>query len=209
MERLKGCQADRRDQVESSMIRPSIVVCFAIILWLCPCSLLAQRTGGRVGRGGAGSPAGGPADSQEMKDFKRGVAVQADELQVSQFQLLAKDTEIARNQARELIQQPGMTRDQATRLASAVEKVRGESQDFLTGLSEPQRSGLKVWRKNVEKADSDVGRNWKALNQDLERAKIDAKQMADETEKLAKALTKFATEQLNLGREMGIQSPPE
>ena len=191
------------------MSQRSIVVAFVIVLAGCPCSLLAQRGGGRGGRGSTGGGAsGGPAETQEMKDFKLGAAVQANERQVALFQALAKDAEVARSQAGELVRLGKTTPDQFTILGAAIETARDESKNFLSSLSEQQKSGLKGFRKNVEKADSDVGKNWEALNQQFGRTNKGDQQIAAEMAKLEKALAKFVTEQWDLGDKMGIQPPP-
>jgi hypothetical protein len=187
---------------------------FAIvtILLLCPVSLLAQRAGGggRGGRGGSGNgPKPAPAESEEMKDFKKAISVQANEQQVSWFLALTKDTRAARNRAEDLAQHPATAKDQAATLAAAVEKARSESRDFLANLNDAQKAGLKALRKNVEKAESEVGKSWKTLNQDLGRSKVEDRRMTEETEKLEKALAKFETEQLSLGGKMGIQPQSE
>lgn len=189
------------------MNQRSIVVAFVIVLVLCPCSLLAQRGGGRGGRGSTGGASGSPSETQEMKDFKLGAAVQANERQVALFQALAKDAEVARSQAGELVRLGKMTPDQFTILGAAIETARDESKNFLSSLSEQQKSGLKASRKNVEKAGSDVGKNWDALNQQFERTNKNDQQIAAEMTKLEKALAKFVTEQWDLADKMGIQNP--
>lgn len=192
--------------------RKAALFTIATILLLCPFSLLAQRAGGggRGGRGGSGSgPKPLPAESEEMKDFKNAIAMQANEQQVSWFLALTKDTRFARNKAEDLTQHPATAKDQAATLAVAVEKARSESRDFLENLNDAQKTGLKPLRKNLEKAESEVGKSWKALNQDLGRSKIEDRRVTEETEKLEKALAKFETEQLSLGGKMGIQPPSE
>lgn len=191
------------------MTRRTMIVALIIALGLCPGSLLAQRGGGRGGRGGSSAGASGiPADTEEMKDFKHGAAVQANERQIALFQELAKDTEIAKGQAAEFARQGKMTPDRLNTLDGSIGTAREESNHFLASLSDVQRSGLKAARKNVEKADSDLGQRWKALNQQLERTKTNDQQIATEMEKVEKALAKFVTEQWALADQMGIQSPP-
>lgn len=191
------------------MTRRTTLVALIIALGLCPGSLLAQRGGGRGGRGGSsGGASGVPADSEEMKDFKRGAAVQANERQIALFQELAKDAEMAKSQAAEFARQGKMTPDQLNTLDGVIGTARDESNHFLASLSDVQRAGLKASRKNVEKADSDLGKRWEALNQQLERTKPNDQQIAAEMEKLEKALARFVTEQWALGNQMGIQLPP-
>jgi hypothetical protein len=114
----------------------------------------------------------------------------------------------ARDKAGDLAQHPERARDQAGLLAYVVEHARDDSQEFLKGFSDTQKSGLKAWKKKVEKASSEVGKRWKALNHDIAQRKVADKQMAADAEKLESALTKFDTEQWNLGKKMGIQPPP-
>jgi hypothetical protein len=53
--------------------------------------------------------------------------------------------------------------------------------------------------------DSDVSKQSKALTQELGRSKIEGKKIASVVEKLDKALTGFQSEQLDIGKQMGIQ----
>ena len=191
------------------MSRLTMLAGLVIALVLCPGSLLAQRGGGRGGRGGSsGGASGTPAESEEMKDFKRGAAVQANERQIALFRELAKDAEMAKSQAAELARQNKMTPDQLNILEGVIGTARDESNHFLASLSDVQRAGLKAARKNVEKADSDLGKRWEVLNQQLDRTKTNDQQIAAEMEKLEKALAKFVTEQWALGDQMGIQPLP-
>jgi hypothetical protein len=88
-----------------------------------------------------------------------------------------------------------------------VEVARDGSRDFLAGLSHEQKSGLKIWRRNVEKADSEVGRSLKALSKGLEQTPANDKRVADDNARLQQALTKSFAEQWNLASKMGIPPP--
>jgi hypothetical protein len=191
------------------MGRPAMVLPLVLALLLSPVSLLAQRGGGRGGRGTTSGPKGGVPETDEMKDFKRALALQATEPQIALFQILAKDMGTAKEKVGDLAKHPERTREQAGILAYVVENARDESHDFLRGLSDTQKSGLKAWKKKVEKADSDVSKRWKGLTQDIAREKIDGKRMAADAEKLSEALEKSLTEQWRLVGKMGIQPPPD
>jgi len=186
-----------------------------VLLLLCPCSLLAQRGGGGGGgRGGRGGSSGGakgtPAESEEMKDFKNGIAMQASDQQVYWFLTMTKDTRLAKNTLENLAQHPDSAKAQAATLGSVLEKARGESHDFLENLTAPQKTGLKTFRKDVEKADSELEKTWKSLNQNLSHSKKDdSSQVTVETAKLEKALEKLSATQMTLGDKMGIQPPAE
>jgi hypothetical protein len=182
-----------------------LMAALGIVLAFSPCSLWAQRGGGRGGHGNpAGSSKGEPAESDELKDFNRAVALQATPQQVELFQQLAKDTTAAAAKAGNLLQHPERIKEDAGILAYVVEVARESSHDFLDGLSHPQKSGLKAWRRNVEKADADVGRSWKALSRDLAQKAGDDKRIAADNDKLQKALAKSLNEQWNLAEKMGI-----
>ena len=194
----------------NGMNRISKNVLFAVVLLLlCPCSLLAQRGGGRGGRGGnSGGAKGVPAESEEMKDFKNGIAMQASDQQVYSFLTLTKDTRMARNTVENLAQHPDSAKTQAAVLGSTLEKAHSESRDFLENLTSVQKTGLKALRKDMEKADSEVEKSWKSLNQNLGHSNKDDK-LTVETAKLVKALDKFSASQMALGDKMGIEPPSE
>jgi hypothetical protein len=196
----------RRSSLPLSRLRLSrlTMAALAIVLVVSPWSLWAQRGGGR---GAHGNPAGAaksePAEDNDLKDFNRAVALQATPQQVDLFRQLAKDTTAAAAKAENLAQHPEKIKEDASILAYVVEVARDGSHDFLEELSHPQKSGLKAWRKNVERADADVGRSWKALTRDLEQ-KVDDKRIAADNERLRKALAKSLDEQWNLAEKMGI-----
>ncbi len=181
----------------------------AIVLALGPWSLWAQHGGGRSGHGNpAGAVKGVPAEDNELKDFNRAVALQATPQQVDLFRQLAKDTTAAAAKAENLAQHPEKIKEDASILAYVVEVARDGSHDFLAELSHPQKSGLKSWRKNVEKADAEVGKSWNALSKDLALKAVDDKRIAADNARLQKALAKSLDEQWNLAEKMGIPQQP-
>jgi len=196
----------RRFSLPLSRLRLSrlTMAALAIVLVVSPWSLWAQRGGGRGAHSNAaGVPKSEPAEDNDLKDFNRAVALQATPQQVDLFRQLAKDTTAAAAKAENLAQHPEKIKEDASILAYVVEVARDGSHDFLAELSHPQKSGLKTWRKNVERADADVGRSWKALTRDLEQ-KVDDKRIAADNERLQKALAKSLDEQWNLAKKMGI-----
>jgi hypothetical protein len=178
------------------------------------CSLGAfGQHGGHGGGGRSGAPrgAGGTTDSG-LTDFNHALAVQATPDQVSQFQGVAKRTEAARKQAQELLQlaakadsSPDLSRQTAT-LKDAVEDAQAGNKDFLARLSKSQKAGLKELTKKLEKADSELAKQQKSLDQQL-GAKSDSGAIAGTADRLEKALAEFQTQQMSLGKEMGIQAP--
>jgi hypothetical protein len=186
------------------------------LLWLVcgifflvnPHALLAQRRGGR-GQG-AGRPPTGVPDTDDSTGFKRAIELQATPDQVVQFRQLTDSTQIARKRAQDLLQLAEDARERAlldsmNPLTSAVEEAEANIAQLLRGFSAAQKSGLKPFTKKLEKANSDVTRQSKALTLGLGHAGIESKQIAGVVEKLDRALGAFQTEQLALGNEMGIQ----
>jgi hypothetical protein len=191
------------------------VVTLGIVLLFGPHQLLAQHGGhGGGGRGGAprSTGAGGGANSS-LQDFNHALAVQARPDQVSQFQTLAKSTAAARKQAEELLHLAGKENNaadfskQTAALKDAVEEAQGGNESFVKSFSKSQKSGLKELTKKLQKADSEVGKQRKALDQQVGRAKGESAAIAGTADKLEKALTEFQTQQVTLGKEMGIETP--
>jgi hypothetical protein len=172
-------------------------------------ALLAQRRGGRGG-GTAGAP-GGVSRSDDLKDFKRAVALQASPDQVVQFRRLTESTQVARKSAQDLVKLAENTSKSdlfrsTNQLAGALEKAQTDNRNFLQSFSDVQKSGLKEVAKKLGKANSDVTKRNKALTRDLERSRIAGHQISGVADKLDKALIDFQARQLAIGSEMGIQS---
>jgi hypothetical protein len=96
---------------------------------------------------------------------------------------------------------------QTTALKDAVEEVQGGNKYFLKSFSKSQKSGLKELTKNLEKADSEVAKQKKVLDQQVGTAKENSDGIASTADKLGRALTEFQSQQLSLGKEMGIETP--
>lgn len=171
---------------------------------------------GQHGRHGGGAPrstgSGGTGDSS-LQDFNHALAVQATPDQSSQFQTLAKSTEAARKQAHELLQLAAGANSsadfhrQSAALKDAVEDAQGGNKDFVKSFSKLQKSGLKELAKKLEKTDSEVAKEEKALDQLLGKPTSDGEAIASTADKLEKALAEFQAQQLSLGKQMGIQIP--
>jgi hypothetical protein len=183
------------------------MVC-GIVLLIGPHLLLAQRHGGH---GAANSP-NSPSNSDDLKDFNRALALQATADQKTQFQELTRSTQAARTGTQDFLH----VAESASRidllhlsepLTETVEEAQADSEKFIRSFSEAQKSGLKAVTKKLGKANAEITKQSKALNQRLgqSRSKIDGKQIADIAEKLNNALDDFQTEQTALGTEMGIQ----
>jgi hypothetical protein len=187
------------------------VLTIGTLLLLSPASLLAQY-GGHGGGGRRGTPGTGSGDTSEagLADFNHALAVQATSDQVSHFPGLTKSTETARRLAQSFSGLSGKA-DSATdfsgktaALKEAVEEAQGSNQDFVKSFTKSQKAGLKELTKKLEKADSEVTKQWKYLEKQLGGAKAVNEGMVGTADKLEKALEEFQSQQIGLGKEMGI-----
>jgi hypothetical protein len=188
--------------------RLSAPVC-AIVLLASPCALLGQHGGRGAGTGHPSTGAPNPSTNSDITDFNRAVALQATPEQIAQFKELTKSTDAARKAAQTVIEHADHATDPASSfyagLSDAVEEAQSNNLQFVRSFSTSQQSGLKALTKKLSKADSDVSKQSKALTQELGRSKIDSKRIVPVVDKLDKALTGFQAEQLDIGKEMGIQ----
>lgn len=194
----------------SSFIAAKMLLWVAMIL-VCPAIATAQHHGGH---GVGGSTPGGPGrpdgvdEKDTLKDFHHALAVQATSQQIAEFQKLVKNAEAAKTELQQF-QQQSQEKDAAesardAALDQALEKARSETQKFIGGFSDAQKSGLKEIAKRLGKADSDLEQEEKKLDQSLQLANVAGSEVASHAESLDKALSDFANQQLALGREMGI-----
>jgi len=182
----------------------------SIMLLVSAPHLLAQH-GGHGGGGRRGTPGtGGDTSEAGLTDFNRALAVQATADQAAHFQEFLKNTESARKLAHELASAKA---DSATdssgksaALKDAVEEAQGGNQDFVKSFTKSQKAGLKELTKKLEKADAEVCKQWKELERQLE-AKGGAAGIASTADRLEKALEEFQSQQVSLGKEMGVQTP--
>ena len=194
-------------------VKPVLAV---IALLACSSALFAQRGGGRVGGGLAGGTglsqgnhASGIDEKDDLKDFHEVLAVQATSQQIIDYVAMLKSTTAASEELQGLVAQLNKennapeTGSRSKTLAQAIEKARSENKKFLEGFSDAQKSGLKEITKRLDKTDSELAQQAKALDQATE-AKAAGPQMTSSAQGLEHALTNFQHAQLDLGEEMSI-----
>jgi valyl-tRNA synthetase len=191
------------------MNRLTGLIC-GIGLLMCTSTALAQHQGQQGGPGH--SPSKGNSD--DLRDFKRALALQAYPDQANQFKQLATSTQAARKATQELLQLSANANNHdfahsAEAVSSAVEQAQADNDKFVSTFTKVQKSELKNLTKKLEKAKSEVSKESKALNPAA--ANSDARQIAGVAERLDKALGDFATVQDGFASEMGIQkdAPPQ
>ncbi len=189
-----------------------------IALLSTPCRMLAQRGGGAH----VAKPVicvydcpntEGRSSLNDLKEFQRVMAMQATPEQRAAFAKIAQYTQAASDQLqafRESFQKTPASSplsERATDLSQDIAKARAGNQNFLTSFSSVQKSGLKEITSKLEKADSELDKQVKALDQIVQSPKPESEQVAGATTALDKALTSFQNEQLALGGEMSIIFP--
>jgi hypothetical protein len=213
------------------------VVMVGIALLVSPCITLAQRGGGggggMGGGGGAGMGSGGGRNTTPMicvhdcgslnegidttdylKNFRRAMAVQANPEQRAAFAKVALYTQAASDQLQafrdSLSKLPASSPlpDRATAVDQAIEKARAGNQNFLTSFSPTQKSGLEDTAKKLGKADAELDKQIKSLNQIVQTPKLGSEQISSSASSLDKSLAAFQNEQLALGKEMSILFDP-
>jgi hypothetical protein len=192
------------------------VLIVGIALLASPRSLLAQHGGGHSAPGGGSvgnnSPSG-VSVKDDLKDFHRVMAVQATAQQSAAFAIIVQDAQGASAQLqafRDLQQKAtasSAASDHAASLDQAIEKARTGNRSFLASFSSAQKSGLKDDTRKLEKADSDLAKQVKMLDQIVQDSKPESEQMVNSAANLEKALASFQNELLALGREMSITLP--
>lgn len=159
--------------------------------------------------GGHGGPQR-PSNDTSIQDFKRAMAVQAAPDQVSDFQTLKKNTDDARGQAHALQAQAGAASDAlgffkpVSALKDVIDQVTNDNHAFVKGFTKPQTVILKDQIKKLSKAEVEVTKESKNLDEQLKRSKMDAKELADLAGRLEKVLSDLQAQQLNVADEMGI-----
>ncbi len=203
---------------------------FGVVLLAGPTTVVAQRHGGGGGGGAGGTgnnsrpiiclhdcPAlrGGLSAEDDLKEFRRSIAVQATDEQRAAFAKILQYTQAASDRLRDFRQSLQKTSasaapaalalaDPGTALDQAMERVRAGNQNFLTSFSDAQKSGLKETTSKLAKEDSDLDKEIRAFDQVVETSKPDGAQVATSAASLDKKFASFQNEQLVLGREMGI-----
>ena len=198
-------------QERKPRMRRSVSVIVTLFV-LFPLAILAQHAGRHGASTGTSGGTSAPAEDSDVATFKHAIAVQATEEQIGQFRLMIKSTEAARQQAHNLqhlgsnaSDSEGLT-SKATGLHDSVEEAQRENRTFRQSLSDSQEAGLKNLTRKLTKSDSAVSKDAKAISKQLEQRTLNSGRLVSAAANLEKALALFQSDQLNLGKEMGIQS---
>lgn len=151
----------------------SAVLALGIVLLFCAPTLAQHASGGGRRRGTPGAGTASGTSDTGLTDFNHALALQATPDQASRFLSLAKSTEDARKQAQDLLRMAAKADDPAefsklvASLKDTVEDVQSGNRSFVKSFSKSQKSGLKDLTKKLDKADSEITKQKKALDQHL------------------------------------------
>ena len=177
-------------------------------------SLAARGQRSHPAQPGAPPPEAEPtgAINPELETMTRAVAMQARPDQVGYFHSAIESTDAALQQSREL-QRLGAAANQiptvnakSLALRDAIDDVDHYNGRFMASFSKTQEMLLKPLRKRLRKSYTFVDRESKAVQKRMEPGKVIPERMMSAAANLEKALSDFRTDQIRLGREMGIQS---
>ena len=190
--------------------RPVVAVASLLLLM----SLAARGQRSHPAQPGAPPPEAEPtgAINPELETMTRAVAMQARPDQVGYFHSAIESTDAALQQSREL-QRLGEAANQiptvnakSLTLRDAIDDVDHYNGRFMASFSKTQEMLLKPLRKRLRKSYTFVDRESKAVQKRMEPGKVIPERMMSAAANLEKALSDFRTDQIRLGREMGIQS---
>jgi hypothetical protein len=160
----------------------------------------------------AAEPAPSGTESPELETFGRAIAVQARPDQVEYFNSAIASTDKALQDSRELQRMGAAAKNIALvnamslRLRDALDDVEHYNGRLLASFTKTQGSELKKLIKPMRKSYSHVSRDARTVQQLMEPGTVVPEKLATGAANLEKALSDFRTDQIRLGREMGIQS---
>jgi hypothetical protein len=148
----------------------------------------------------------------ELETLARAVAIQARPDQMGYFHSMIDSTDTALQQSRELqrlgpdLNSIPTVNAKSLQLRDAIDDVDHYNQRFLVSFTKVQENELKPLTKRVRKSYKYVAKEWKSVGQLMEPDRMVPGRLMTAAANLEKALSDFRTDQIRLGREMGIQS---
>jgi hypothetical protein len=183
----------------------------AIALVLLPVVASSQQSHKSHSTNSSESLPTGAADP-ELTSLTRAVALQARPDQVGYFHSIIDSTDAALQESRELqrlgpeINSIPTVNAKSLQLRDAIDDVDHYNQRFLVSFTKFQESELKPLTKRAKKSYKSVAKEWTHVGQIMEPGKTVPEKLMRASANLEKALSDFRTDQIRLGREMGIQS---
>ena len=149
--------------------------------------------------------------SPELETFGRAVAVQARPDQLDYFREVLASTDKALRLSRDLqslgaaATNTAVVNAMSLQLRDELDDVEHYNRRLLVSFTKSQQAGLKNLTHEVKKSYAIVVRDAGTVQQLMEPGKVVPEQLATGAANLEKALSDFRTDQIRLGRDMGIQ----
>jgi hypothetical protein len=146
-----------------------------------------------------------------LQTLTRAVAIQARPDQLDDFHSAIDSTDAAIQQSRELqvlgpaVNSVPAMNAKSLQLRDTLDDIDHYNRRFLATFSKLQSSELKPLTKRVRKSYSYVEKDSTKVAQLMEPGKVAPQRLMSAAANLEKALSDFRTDQIRLGREMGIQ----
>ena len=217
----------------------AMTIGFALLI--APRTVLAQRGGGGGGGGGRNkvpiicvhdcpNEREGLNAEDDLKNFRRSMAMQATAEQRAAFGKISQYTQAACDQLKNFqeflttVSHPASPADHAladhalanraladreATLDQAIEKVRAGNQNFLSSLSDAQKLGLKDIITKLARAESELEKQTRILGQLVQAPRPVSAPIDNTASSLKKDLASFESAQLALGGEMSIVFPAD
>ncbi len=195
----------------------TMALLLSAMLLMFPFRATGQHGGGGMGgslAGGGGLSGGtgiasGLDTKDDLKGFHDALALQATRPQISQLKLMVKSTEVASSEVQAFQERAANENrtdlaEKAKTLSAAIEQARAQDTAFLEQLSDRQKSGLKETIKKLNRTDSELAQEIKALNAEVTEKKVENPGLAISAENLKTSLASFRDQQLGLGDEMSV-----
>ncbi|HVP54357.1 MAG TPA: hypothetical protein VMU45_05115 [Candidatus Eisenbacteria bacterium] len=184
----------------------------AVAILIVPVAVWAQHSHRPQASNPPAEPSPTGTVSPELERLSRAVAIQARPDQVGYFYSIIDSTDAALQQSRDL-QQLGaaatnipIVNAKSLQLRDVLDDIDLYNRRFLASFTKLQESELKTLRKRVRKSYTYVDKESTQVAQRMEPGKVVPERLASAAANLEKALSDFRTDEIRLGREMGIQS---
>ena len=148
----------------------------------------------------------------ELETFGRAVAMQARPDQLGYFRDVLTSTDNALRLSRDLQSMGAAATDTAIvnamslQLRDELDEVEHYNRRLLVSFTKPQEIGLKKLIHQLKKSYTLVAHQARTVQQLMEPGKVVPEQLATGAANLEKALSDFRTDEIRLGRDMGIQA---
>ncbi len=191
------------------ILRTTTVLSLALLLF--PPVVVGQH-GNRHGSASSTNAGGTAIDNPDGATLKKIVAEQATDDQVVQFRVMRKSTQTAVQQAQEIQHSASTAGDaqaltsKATALQKSAEEALEDTQHFRQSFTDSQEATLKTLAKKLMKSEAAAAKSVNRLSQALEQTSPEKERLVSAAANLEKEMSGVTSEQLSLGKEMGIQS---